>query len=505
MTRHADFCRWHPCERRFLDRRVTVATIDAEALDVMFMAERHGLDARHPGLGDVGRAIDGGQQPGQGRYEKHGAKNAQPGKGIGARMKDLRHQPHPVSWRLGRRLSPEGAQAPEHVHDTILSFLHTMSRKWLVFCRGGREHVFAEGMHTGGELTGVLAEQSQRHGGLTGEIGVGTPFSGGNVDEGLPDGVELLHGGAEIYTLYVEQGGFFEDLQVDIGGEHKHTSSRGKVELFTSRSARYNSAHMCRCQEEICVGPRGVVLPQRGVSKHADAVHRSGVSGHSAGGHPGSETVSLSCPTATDAEQAAGGAVNGWDGAAHQQKESAAIAYLQTPSAIRERCQQLLALACDDRLRHFAYHPAQLDATAAYVVDITRATYARLDIPWHSRWRHFQAGGVDRVAQLAQRLAGLDAEARARSAVELAITSVLLDAGAGERWCYREVSTGQTLSRSEGLAVASFQMFVDGVFSSRQEHPWQADAAGLQQITAATLAEAFQVSTHNPLVGWQGV
>ena len=57
MTRHADFCRWHPCERRFLDRRVTVATIDAEALDVMFMAERHGLDARHPGLGDVGERL----------------------------------------------------------------------------------------------------------------------------------------------------------------------------------------------------------------------------------------------------------------------------------------------------------------------------------------------------------------------------------------------------------------------------------------------------------------
>ena len=55
-----------------------------------------------------------------------------------------------------------------------------------------------------------------------------------------------------------------------------------------------------------------------------------------------------------------------------------------------------------------------------------------------------------------------------------------------------------------GAAVASFQMFVDGVFSSRQEHPWQADAAGLQQITAATLAEAFQVGTHNPLVGLAG-
>ena len=250
--------------------------------------------------------------------------------------------------------------------------------------------------------------------------------------------------------------------------------------------------------EEICL--LDLVLPQRGVSKHADAVHRSGVSGHSAGGHPGSETVSLlphSHRTLSSRRS------RKWlGGAAHQQKESAAVAYLQTPSAIRERCQQLLALACDDRLRHFAYHPAQLDATAAYVVDITRATYARLDIPWHSRWR--PGWGVDRVAQLAQRLAGLDAEARARSAVELAITSVLLDAGAGERWCYPRLYRADIVALG-GLAVASFQMFVDGVFSSRQEHPWQADAAGLQQITAATLAEAFQVGTHNPLVGWQGV
>jgi hypothetical protein len=181
-----------------------------------------------------------------------------------------------------------------------------------------------------------------------------------------------------------------------------------------------------------------------------------------------------------------------------------AIGYLQTPRSIRERCQQVLALACDDRLQHFAYHPAQLDATAAYVLDVMRTTYPHLDIPWHSRWRHFQAGGVDRVARFAQHLAGLDTAARARSAVELAIISVLLDAGAGERWCYHERSTGHIYSRSEGLAVASFHMFVDGVFSSRPEHPWQADAAGLQQITLATLTAAFQVSTHNPLVGLPG-
>jgi hypothetical protein len=187
-----------------------------------------------------------------------------------------------------------------------------------------------------------------------------------------------------------------------------------------------------------------------------------------------------------------------------QQEEAEALAYIQTPEAIRERCTQLLELACDDALQHFAYHPEQLEAAAAYVRDITRATYPSLDIPWHSRWRHFRAGGVDRVAQLTQRLAGLDTVERTRSAIELVVTSVLLDAGAGEQWRYREATTGQIYARSEGLAVASFDLFMAGRLSGCPERPWQADAAGLQQVTAATLAEAFQVQADNPLVGFAG-
>jgi hypothetical protein len=165
---------------------------------------------------------------------------------------------------------------------------------------------------------------------------------------------------------------------------------------------------------------------------------------------------------------------------------------------------QILALAGDDRLQHFTYHPEQLAAAAAYVVDITRRTYPTLAIPWHSRWRHFQAGGVDRLAQFTHHLAGVDAAARARSAIELVVTSVLLDAGAGGQWHYDEAATGHTYARSEGLAVASFHMFMAGAFSSRPDYPWQADAAGLQQLSAATLAEAFQVQAHNPLVGLSG-
>ena len=45
--------------------------------------------------------------------------------------------------------------------------------------------------------------------------------------------------------------------------------------------------------------------------------------------------------------------------------EHDAVAYLRSPATIRERCQQMLELACADQLRHFAYHPEKLPEVAA--------------------------------------------------------------------------------------------------------------------------------------------
>jgi len=184
--------------------------------------------------------------------------------------------------------------------------------------------------------------------------------------------------------------------------------------------------------------------------------------------------------------------------------ERDAIVYLRSPVAIRERCQQMLALASADRLRYFAYHPEKLPEVAAYVAEVTRAAYPDLEVPFHSRWRHFDVGGVDRVAQLDEQLGACSPAERARCHFDLVMTSVLLDAGAGEHWQYHEARSGQTYSRSEGLAVASFNTFNAGLFSSRGDYPWQADARGLQRVTEAALAEAFQVTTDNPLPGLGG-
>lgn len=181
-----------------------------------------------------------------------------------------------------------------------------------------------------------------------------------------------------------------------------------------------------------------------------------------------------------------------------------AIAYLQSPKAIRDRCGQLYSLAQQGKLNHFRLNPERLAPTADYVLAVMRENYPDLDIPIHSRWRHFSAGNIDRVAEFDQALASLDPRDRTRAKVDLAIVSVLLDAGAGTTWRYQEAATGQTFARSEGLAVASFRMFCDGCFSSNPAQPLQADAEALEHLTEVALADGFQVSEDNPLVGLDG-
>ncbi|MGG6293214.1 URC4/urg3 family protein [Leptolyngbya sp. AN02str] len=181
-----------------------------------------------------------------------------------------------------------------------------------------------------------------------------------------------------------------------------------------------------------------------------------------------------------------------------------AIAYLRTPQAIRDRCHQLFDLACADQLQHFRCNLEKLEPTADYVLQVMRASYPDLDVPFHSRWRHFNAGGSDRLHQLDQQLAKLNPLERARAKYDLVIPSVLLDAGAGATWKYREATTGQTLGRSEGLAIASYHMFLQGAFSSQSHQPYQTDAAALEALTEAALSEGFQVSDENPLVGVTG-
>ena len=180
------------------------------------------------------------------------------------------------------------------------------------------------------------------------------------------------------------------------------------------------------------------------------------------------------------------------------------IAYLRSAGAIRDRCQVLFELGCEDRLSHFRCDLTQLERVADYVIELMREEYPDLEIPFHSRWRHFEAGGVPRLAELDEMLAGVSAVEKTRVKFDLAIISVLLDAGAGNSWQYYEQESDRAFRRSEGLAVASFRLFCHGYLSTNEESLLQADTQGLQGITEALLSSSFQVSPNNPLIGLAG-
>ena len=184
--------------------------------------------------------------------------------------------------------------------------------------------------------------------------------------------------------------------------------------------------------------------------------------------------------------------------------ETQAARSLLSAAAVRERSHQLLQAGLEGRLKHFTVDLDRLEPCADEVVATIRQAYPSLEIPFHARWRHFSAGGHDRWDAVMHGAPWESAADMARSAFDLAIVSVLLDAGAGAQWRYEEGRTGEIYIRSEGLAVASVDMFLSGAFSSKPEDPFRVDADVLMTLTAEDLASGFQVSADNPLVGLEG-
>lgn len=182
----------------------------------------------------------------------------------------------------------------------------------------------------------------------------------------------------------------------------------------------------------------------------------------------------------------------------------AAVRTLRDPATIRARCLGVTAFVDAGRSEHFTLDRARLDEVSERIAALTRSRFPDLRIPYHSRWRHFEAGGVDRKGELDAKLAGRSHIAVARARIDLALVSVLLDAGAGPDWRFHEAESGQAFARSEGLGVASFRAFMAGRFSSDPGDPYRVDTAGLLRLDAAALGDIFQVRADNPLVGLEG-
>jgi hypothetical protein len=81
---------------------------------------------------------------------------------------------------------------------------------------------------------------------------------------------------------------------------------------------------------------------------------------------------------------------------------------------------------------------------------------------------------------------------------------VLLDAGAGPEWRYHDAATGLTVTRSEGLALASLRWFQRGGLSDDPRDPLRADAASLCRLDAQAVDDAFQSRDGNLLQGAAG-
>jgi hypothetical protein len=177
------------------------------------------------------------------------------------------------------------------------------------------------------------------------------------------------------------------------------------------------------------------------------------------------------------------------------------VRFLLTPEAIRERASRIFEYTSRN-LGHFTYHEDRFKPAVDYVLQTIRKNYPNGGIPFHSRWGHFRAGGIDRAKDLKTKIKNLDPLERARLELDLVITSVLLDAGAGAEWKFKE-DHGGVFNRSEGLGVASFHMFLSGAMSSDRKS-WRADSQGLKKLREEELRRAFQVGLENPLLGVEG-
>ena len=174
---------------------------------------------------------------------------------------------------------------------------------------------------------------------------------------------------------------------------------------------------------------------------------------------------------------------------------------LRNLSMVRERCGQVFELAKAGKSKHFNVDLERLDHVTEYVWDVTTATYGSdvSAIPYHSRWRHFAQQDVEAMKAHWH----CDALERCRRLIDLATISVLLDAGAGPTWQYRD-DHGHIQERSEGLAIATFDMFKEGIFSSDAALPHRVNGVGLKHLSLKTFSRGLQVTENNVITGLEG-
>ena len=75
------------------------------------------------------------------------------------------------------------------------------------------------------------------------------------------------------------------------------------------------------------------------------------------------------------------------------------INYIFSPKAIRDKAQKIYDLSLEGKT-NFQVNEDKLPEVSKYVLEVIHSNYPTLTIPFHSRWGHFNVGGVDRVKKL---------------------------------------------------------------------------------------------------------
>ncbi|CAN6665640.1 hypothetical protein TRVA0_037S00650 [Trichomonascus vanleenenianus] len=182
-------------------------------------------------------------------------------------------------------------------------------------------------------------------------------------------------------------------------------------------------------------------------------------------------------------------------------------AYLKSIQSVRERSSIVFDKALKNELKTFDVDLKRIDPTVDYLIKLMKRDYGDdfASIPPHGRWQHCECGGIPRVAGLVGRFrSGVDDKEVARRLLDLFTVSVLLDAGAGKKWRYIEVASGQDFCRSEGLAIGTLHMYIGGMFSSDPKQPFQVNGEKLKALTVEEVKYGLQVSEDNPLEGAEG-
>jgi hypothetical protein len=183
------------------------------------------------------------------------------------------------------------------------------------------------------------------------------------------------------------------------------------------------------------------------------------------------------------------------------------VGYLRSLQAVRERSRIVTEKALKNDLKHFDVNMEMFPGVVSFVSNIIKRDYDAPfnTIPGHGRYQHFGVGGRDRIAELLASLPEtVDNQERCRRLLDLFLVSVLLDAGAGTEWSYKSLENGRTYRRSEGIAIASLEMFKNGAFSSHPGNLLQVDKDGLKRITVDQVAAGMQSKPGNVMAGIEG-